>query len=83
MKYKTLSIFVLLFLVSFVAADILSINSGGDLGMIINPNEYLEGFFFSANTLPVLSNLILFSSSLTNTTNENLSIVVSGEEFNS
>ncbi len=27
-------------------ADIISVNSGGSQGLIINPDEYLEGFFF-------------------------------------
>ncbi len=64
----------MILLFSLVSADILSINSGGSNNFIINPNTYLEGFFFSTNVLPVLSNLILTSSSGTDTTNENLSI---------
>ncbi len=38
-------LFAFLFLISFVSADIVSVNSGGDNGMIINPDTYIEGFF--------------------------------------
>jgi len=76
MEFKSILFvfFISLFLLTFVTADILSINSGGGNGFIINPGAYLESFFFQSNHLPILSNLILTSSSGTNTTNENLSV---------
>jgi len=40
-------VFVLiLFLIPFVSADIISLNSGGTGNIILNPSEYIEGFFW-------------------------------------
>jgi len=81
MKIKYILILCFVFgIFSFVSADLLSINSGGDLGLIINPNNLIEGFFFSANNLPVVTNVILSSSSLGNTTNENLTVTFSSTD---
>jgi hypothetical protein len=37
--------FLIAFLISFCSADIISINSGGDDNLVINSNDYNEGFF--------------------------------------
>ena len=48
--------FILLyFLIAFLfiplaSADVISVNSGGDDRLIINPDSYLEGFFFSTSS---------------------------------
>jgi len=42
---KNLLCFFFLFLISFASADVISINSGGSNEVIINPNQYIEGFF--------------------------------------
>ncbi|MBU1129148.1 MAG: hypothetical protein KJ949_00790 [Nanoarchaeota archaeon] len=44
MRKEVLILF--LFLIPFVSADIISLNSGGTGNIILNPNEYLEGFFW-------------------------------------
>lgn len=80
MKYKNfliLGILLIVFLLPFSFADIISINSGGSRGIVINPSEFIEGFFFSQNKIPVVSNVLLFSSALGNTTNENLTVTYS------
>ncbi len=75
-------IFVSVFIfLPFISADIISLNSGGDQGLIINPDNYIEGFFLDANRFPVVYNVILNSSSATNTTNENLSVYYSGYDL--
>ena len=63
-----------------VSADVLSINSGGDGGLVINPQNILEGFFSLVNRLPVASSLVLSSSGGENTTNENLTISYSSTD---
>lgn len=46
MKNEKILYFVLYpFTNFFVSADVISVNSGGDNGMIINPDTYIEGFF--------------------------------------
>lgn len=65
---------LMLFFVSGVSADILSINSGGSSGVVLNPSQIIEGFFFGENHLPVVSNVVLYSTYGTNTTNENLTV---------
>ncbi len=66
---------------NFVSADVVSINSGGNRELIINPELYLEGFFFQENDAPVMSNVLLFSQPYsTNTTNENLSVSYSSTD---
>ena len=42
---KKLTFIFLLFLISFASADVISINSGGSDNIIINPDQYIEGFF--------------------------------------
>ncbi len=37
---------LILLLVPFVSADVISLNSGGTGNIILNPNEYIEGFFW-------------------------------------
>ena len=72
---KKFLIFGIIFLFcSIVSADIISVNSGGSKDIVITPDKYIEGFFSFVNNLPIASNLVLFSSSGLNTTNENLSI---------
>lgn len=39
-------ILILTLLSSLACADIISINSGGDVNIVINPDKYIEGFFF-------------------------------------
>ncbi|MCK9595819.1 hypothetical protein M0R19_01400 [Candidatus Pacearchaeota archaeon] len=40
------AIFILVLIIfPFVSADVVSINSGGDSGLIINPDNFIEGFF--------------------------------------
>jgi len=81
MKFKLfIFLFVLVLIFPFVNADILSINSGGDNGLIMSPDKYLEGFFLWANRFPVALNLILNSSSELNSTNDNLSIYYSASD---
>jgi cysteine-rich repeat protein len=46
-------LFVILF--QFASADILSLNSGGDDELVINPDSYLEGFFSGIEGVQVLS----------------------------
>ncbi len=65
-------IFSLIF--PIVSADLISINSGGTNSLVMNPNNYLEGFFLWANRFPVAVNLILSSTSGQNSTNDNLTI---------
>jgi hypothetical protein len=81
MKTKNLLVFGMLLVFTFlslVSADVISINAGGDNGLIIGADKFIEGFFFMENEMPVVSNLVLNSSFGTNTTNENLSIYFSG-----
>jgi hypothetical protein len=68
------SAIILLFMISFAVADVISVNSGGSTGILINPATELEGFFSLANRMPVASNVILSSSSSLNLTNGNLTV---------
>lgn len=45
MKKLILSVMIILVL-SFVSADVISVNSGGDEELVINSDSYIEGFFF-------------------------------------
>lgn len=70
MKWNLILIFAsVLFFIPFANSDVISINSGGDEGLIIHPGDWIEGFFFtdvigvtscgvlsSSNTVYVLSN---------------------------
>jgi hypothetical protein len=38
-------LFVFILFSQFVSADVISVNSGGNEGIIINPDTYIEGFF--------------------------------------
>ena len=82
MKLKIFSILFLFFIVfsTLVSADIISVNSGGDTGLIINPDNYIEAFFMGANRFPVVANVLLVSSLGTNTTYENLSVSFSASD---
>ncbi len=42
---KWMIAFCILFLMSLVSADIISVNSGGDDQLVVNPDTYIEGFF--------------------------------------
>jgi len=46
-KMNKLILFIFLFVIffQFVGADVISLNSGGDKNLIINPDTYIEGFF--------------------------------------
>lgn len=76
-NFLILGILLIVFLLPFSFADIISINSGGSRGIVINPSEFIEGFFFSQNKIPIVSNVLLFSSASGNTTNENLTVTYS------
>ncbi len=43
--FGILFIFQLFYFAGLVSADIISLNSGGSNGLVINPDDYLEGFF--------------------------------------
>ena len=80
-KTQIIVLFIVLVLIfPFANADIISVNSGGDLGLAVSADKYLEGFFLWANRFPVASNLILNSSSGLNSTNDNLSIYYSSTD---
>ena len=52
-KLMFIGVFVLFFLgVSFISADILSLNAGGSENVIVNPDDYIEGFFSGLIELP-------------------------------
>jgi cysteine-rich repeat protein len=55
MKKGVLIIFFFAILLQFINADIISLNSGGDEGLVINPDTYLEGFFSGSEGVQVLS----------------------------
>ena len=75
MKFREgIFVLVIVFLLGIVSADILSINSGGDNQLVINPESNIEGFFFNFNLRPLMSNVILNSTFGTNFTTENLSV---------
>ena len=80
MKAKFISIIPLIFLLTFVVADVISINSGGGMGFIISPSQELEGFFSRVNILPIVSNVVLNSTFGTNTTFENLTVYYSSSD---
>lgn len=52
MKLKLFVLIGILLFAGFVSADVISINSGGDNQLIINPQTYIEGFFSSHNQEP-------------------------------
>lgn len=76
MNYKSfiliLGIFLVVILSFFVSADIFSINSGGDNGLIINPDLYIEGFFSNFNSAPWILNVRLLSVDFSNESDSNL-----------
>ena len=81
---KTISMLVMFLVVGFsffVSADIFSFNSGGDNQIIINPDLFIEGFFFSSNRIPVLTSVILSSISGNNYTTDNLTISLTGYDL--
>jgi len=42
---KIILILILGILLQFINADIVSLNSGGDDNLFVNPDSYTEGFF--------------------------------------
>jgi len=42
----SLIIFLFISLLNFVSADVISLNSGGNEEFVLNPDKYIEGFFF-------------------------------------
>jgi len=64
-KMKKLLIILLVFsmLLPFIRADVISLNSGGDDEMIVNPHEQIEGFFSGIPTVvtevPVCGNSVI------------------------
>lgn len=71
------SIFIFLVLLSVVNADVFSVNSGGTEEIYVGSDEYIEGFFFKENTVPVVNSVILNSTYGTNLTYENLTVYYS------
>ncbi|MDD5023380.1 MAG: hypothetical protein PHU63_04390 [Candidatus ainarchaeum sp.] len=45
MKTKTFLISLIFFVLPFISADVISLNSGGSEEIVINPDTYIEGFF--------------------------------------
>jgi hypothetical protein len=74
MREKYIIAVALVLLVGFVSADVVSINSGGSDSFVITAGRYIEGFFFHANDLPLMFNVLLSSTYGTNTTYENLTV---------
>jgi len=72
---------VFAFFLSSVSADIFSFNSGGDNQLIINPDLFIENFFFAFNRLPVVANVILSSISGNNYTTDNLTVSFTGYDL--
>lgn len=73
-EIKFVLLFAFLIFFPFVSADLISINSGGNLDFIINPGGFIENFFLSGNRFPIVSNVVLNSSGGLNTSGENLSV---------
>ena len=84
MKLKIFSIllFSIFIFLNLVSADIISVNSGGDNGLVIIPDKYIEGFFLGGNNFPIVTNVILNSTYATNRTYENLSVYYSSTDAN-
>jgi hypothetical protein len=61
MRLKVLFVVFLIGIFSIVSADVISINSGGDNQLVINPDSYIEGFFSKSNEEPVDPTPILVS----------------------
>jgi len=80
MEIKYILLLGLIVFSGFVSADVISINSGGGLGIVINPNLLIEGFFSQTNNLPIMSNVVLFSTFGTNLTTENLTVTYSSTD---
>ncbi len=59
MKEIKILMILVLFLVPLISADVISINSGGTGNVIINPGEFVEGFFFSGEAGPVCGNGVI------------------------
>jgi len=65
--------FALLFLFfSSVSADVISINSGGSEGIIINPDLFIEGFFSNESIMQIDPTPLINSTDGTNQTLQNL-----------
>ena len=75
-----LAVIGIFFFLAFVSADIVSVNSGGSNNIIVNAGRYIEGFFFSANHAPVLSSVVLSSTSGNNLTTDNLTVSFTGSD---
>ena len=72
MKSSWIFIFGILVFAGLVSADVLSINSGGSTGIVINPSQELEGFFFRFNVGPFNPSPVLTSVNGRNESNSNL-----------
>lgn len=72
MRVKYVLVLSLILLFSLVGADVISINSGGSTGLVINPNLLLEGFFSQANEAPTDPNPALVSEDGSNETTSDL-----------
>lgn len=56
-----LLILFLLINISFISADLISINSGGSDNLIINPSMYIEDFFLSYSNISVEGEIVTIS----------------------
>ncbi|MCK5624305.1 DUF4215 domain-containing protein [Candidatus Pacearchaeota archaeon] len=53
MKKLIIIVLFFIFFISFINADVISLNSGGDDELIINPHEQIEGFFSGIPTITI------------------------------
>ena len=77
MKKELIIIFTFVFFITLVFADVISVNPGGGNQTILTPGGFIEDFFSQANRLPVVSNVILTSTSGLNFTGDNLTVTYS------
>ncbi|OYT36699.1 hypothetical protein B6U91_00485 [Candidatus Pacearchaeota archaeon ex4484_71] len=83
-KLFVFTIVFFFFSVVFVSADIISINSGGDNNLVINPGGLVEKFFLGANFFPNVEDVLLVSLNGRNEsdTDLNCSAFISDSEEN-
>ncbi|MCR4327789.1 MAG: LamG domain-containing protein [Nanoarchaeota archaeon] len=75
-----LGIFIYIFFISLVVADVISVNSGGGNDTIITPGGFVEEFFSQANRIPIVSNVLLTSTSGNNFTFDNLTVTFTSSD---
>ena len=72
MKKEIIFLISILFFMSLIYADVVSVNSGGSKNVIITPGAGIEDFFSQSNRAPTLSLVSINSTHGTNKTNESL-----------